>query len=258
MATTPNRSEDLGTAFRLDGKRAIITGGTSGLGLAMAQSLSEAGASIVAVSRSGAENLSGIEGAVHYAHDITETEGAETLIERIVAEQGPVDILINNAGSHCKKPVEDMSVAEFSGVLDVHLVGAFSLTSALVPHFKERGTGSVLFIASMTSFMGMPMVAGYAAAKAGYLGLVRSLAVELGPAGVRVNGIAPGWIDTPMFRQATHGDPERRAKILGRTPLGRFGDPNDIGNAAVYLSSDAARFIHGVVLPVDGGALIGF
>jgi gluconate 5-dehydrogenase len=121
-----------------------------------------------------------------------------------------------------------------------------------------RKAGSILFIASMTSFMGMPQVVAYAAAKSAYLGLVRSLAVEWGPHGVRVNAIAPGWIASPMLERALSGDPVRKGKILGRTPLGSFGDPDDIGWAAVYLASPAAKFVNGVVLPVDGGAAIGF
>jgi len=183
---------------------------------------------------------------------------AQAISDRIIAEQGPVTVLVNNAGNHCKKPIEEMSVEEYQSVLNVHLVGAFALTKAFVPHMKAQKKGSILFQASMTSYIGMPMVAGYATAKSGYLGLMHTLAVECGPEGVRVNAIAPGWIDTPMFHKATDADPERLAKILGRIPMKSVGDPMDIGLAAVYLSSDAARYINGVCLPVDGGALIGF
>lgn len=130
-----------------------------------------------------------------------------------------IDILVNNAGNHCKKPIEEMSVKEFESVLDVHVVGAFALTRALVPHMKQLGNASVLFTASMTSFLGQPYVTGYAAAKSAYLGLIRGLATELSGAGIRVNGIAPGWIDTPMLRKAIEGDDERKNKILGRTPM---------------------------------------
>jgi gluconate 5-dehydrogenase len=151
-----------------------------------------------------------------------------------------------------------MSVKEFESVLDVHVVGAFALTRALVPHMKQLGNASVLFTASMTSFLGQPYVTGYAAAKSAYLGLIRGLATELSGAGIRVNGIAPGWIDTPMLRKAIEGDDERKNKILGRTPMKKFGKPDDIGWAATYLASDAAGFVSGHVLIVDGGALIGF
>jgi len=121
-----------------------------------------------------------------------------------------------------------------------------------------RNSGSILFTASMTSLIGMPLVVAYSAAKSAYLGMVRSLATEFGPKGVRVNAIAPGWIASDMLDRALNGDPARKAKILGRTPLGRFGDPDDIGWAAVYLCSPAGRFINGHVLTVDGGAAVGF
>ena len=121
-----------------------------------------------------------------------------------------------------------------------------------------RGSGSILFLASMASLFGIPQVVAYSAAKSAYVGMVRALATELSPHGVRVNAIAPGWIETEMTRKAMDGDPERKRKILSRTPMGRFGTAEDVGMAAVYLSSPAARFVTGVVLPVDGGASIGF
>jgi gluconate 5-dehydrogenase len=122
----------------------------------------------------------------------------------------------------------------------------------------ERRHGSIIMIVSMAALFGIPQVSGYTAAKAGLLGLTRSLATEFSPHGVRVNAIAPGWIDTAMTRRAHLDDPARRTRILERTPMGRLGDPADIGYAAVYLCSEAARFVTGIVLPVDGGASIGF
>jgi NAD(P)-dependent dehydrogenase (short-subunit alcohol dehydrogenase family) len=122
----------------------------------------------------------------------------------------------------------------------------------------RRRSGSILFIASMTSFFGIPEVMAYSAAKTAYLGMVRTLATEVSPLGVRVNAIAPGWMETEMVQKAMKGDPARRRRILARTPLGRFGQADDIGAAAVYLCSPAAKFVTGAVLPVDGGASIGF
>ena len=142
--------------------------------------------------------------------------------------------------------------------ITAHLVGSYALTRALVPHMRANKKGSILFMASMTSYIGMPAVCGYATAKSGILGLVRSLTNELSGDGIRVNGIAPGWIDTPMFRRATDGDDERKNKILSRTPMARFGEPSDVGWACVYLCSDAAKFVTGTVLTVDGGAVTGF
>lgn len=252
---------DMSAQYSLAGRTAIVTGGATGLGLAITRCLIGAGAKVAAVSLDAGSKAALEEfgdKASFYQFDITDTDHTPELVERIIAEQGPISILINNAGNHCKKPIEEMSVEEYVGVLNVHLVGAFALTKALFGHMKANGGGSVIFQASMTSYIGQPAVAGYATAKAGYLGLVHTLATEGGPQGVRVNAIAPGWIDTPMFHKATDTDPVRLNKILGRIPMAKVGDPMDIGMAAAFLSSDAARYITGVCLPVDGGALIGF
>jgi gluconate 5-dehydrogenase len=157
-----------------------------------------------------------------------------------------------------KKPAVDTSPDEFQAVLQTHVVAAFALTRAVLPGMTARGHGNILFTASMTSLFGIPLVVAYSAAKAAYLGMVRSLAAEVSGQGVRVNAVAPGWIESDMLRQALSGDPERAKKVLGRTPMGRLGEPDDIGWAATYLCSPAAKFVTGVVLPVDGGASIGF
>jgi gluconate 5-dehydrogenase len=222
----------------------------------MARCLGALGAQTVSVSRRPAAPQMAAD--AHYRFDITDTAGAGPLVDRIVEEQGPIDILVNNAGVHRKAALEDMAQADFEKVLDVHLSGAFALTKAVAARMKQQGGGSVVFIASMGAFIGMPQIAGYAAAKAGLLGLTRALAVELGPSGIRVNAIAPGWIDTEMFRGAVRDDPGRLGKIMSRTPLAALGAVEDVGWACCYLASDAARFVTGVCLPVDGGALIGF
>ena len=151
-----------------------------------------------------------------------------------------------------------MSVEDYKNVLDVHLVGAFALTKAFIPQMKERGWGRIIFQASMTSYNGQPQVCGYSTAKAGYLGLIHTLTAEVAEYGITVNAIAPGWIDTPMFHKAVDNDPPRLAKILGRIPAKSVGDPMDVGMCAAFLCSDAARYISGTCIPVDGGALIGF
>lgn len=248
--------------FSLEGRTAVITGGATGLGLAVTECMIGAGAKAVVLSRNADEAQKALEPfgdrAVFYQYDVTDTAHAQDMADRIIKEQGPVSILVNNAGNHCKKPIEEMSVEDFESVLNVHLVGAFALTKAFVPHMKEQKTGSVIFQASMTSYIGQPYVAGYSTAKAGYLGLVHTLCSECGEDNLRFNAIAPGWIETPMFHKATDNDAPRLNKILGRIPMKRVGDPQDIGMAAVFLASDAARYISGVCLPVDGGALIGF
>lgn len=248
--------------FSLEGKTALITGGASGLGFAMAECMIACGAKVVIAdlneqaAKKSASELG--DKAIPFVYDVSKTDQADAFVSDVLKQTGAIDILVNNAGNHCKKPIEDMSVADFESVLDVHVVGSFALTKALVPVMKQQGSGSILFTASMTAFLGQPYVTGYSAAKSAFLGLIRGLATELAPSGVRVNGIAPGWIDTPMLRKAIEGDDERKNKILGRTPMKCFGKPEDIGNAACYLSSPAASFVNGHVLIVDGGALIGF
>jgi NAD(P)-dependent dehydrogenase (short-subunit alcohol dehydrogenase family) len=249
--------------FSLEGKTAVITGGSTGLGLAITRCFTGAGAKVVVLSIEdevrGQKTLAEFDGkAVFYHFDITDTEHTEKIIDKILDEQGKVDILVNNAGNHCKKSIEEMTINDYEKVLDVHLVGAFSLTKAMVPKMKEQKSGSIIFMASMTSFIGQPYVSGYATAKAGYLGLMHTLCTELGSDNIRVNAIAPGWIDTPMFHKATDNDAERLKKIMGRIPVNCIGDPMDIGMAATFLASDAARYVSGVCIPVDGGALIGF
>jgi len=249
--------------FQLVGEVAIITGGGTGLGLGMARCLVAAGARVVIAGRREEElrNAAAELGtaASWVRHDVTEFGKADELVTAATRAAGaPPSILINNAGVHLKKPAVETSPEEFLAVLNTHVIGAHALTRAVLPGMVERRHGSVIFIASMASLFGIPKVVAYSAAKSAYVGMVRTLAVEVSADNVRVNAIAPGWIDSAMARKALSGDPARQAKILGRTPLGKFGAAEDIGWTAVYLCSAAAKFVTGVVLPVDGGASIGF
>src|SRR5690349_17863335 len=226
-------------AFRLSGQTALITGGGTGLGLGIARCFVQSGAKVVLVGRREAElkksaaELGG--NASFVAHDVTQLERAGELLKRAEgAFSSPISILVNNAGIHLKKPAVQTTPAEFNSVLQTHVVAAHALTVAALQGMMERKHGSILFTASMASLFGIPLVIAYSAAKSAYLGMVRSLATEIGPHNVRVNAIAPGWIDSEMLRKALDGDQQRSSKILGRTPLGRFGDPHDIGWAAVY------------------------
>ena len=249
--------------YDLSGQAAIVTGGATGLGLAITRCLISAGAKVAALGRSNPETAAPAlaefgDRVKYYSFDVTDTDHAQEMVERVLMDFGRIDILINNAGNHCKKTIEDMSVEDYTAVLNTHLVGAFALTKAVVPHMKKSRHGRIIFQASMTSYIGMPMVAGYSTAKAGILGLIHSLTAELAEYGITVNAIAPGWIDTPMFHKATDTDPQRLAKILGRIPAKSVGDPMDVGMCAAFLCSDAARYISGSCIPVDGGALNGF
>jgi len=250
------------SAFSLAGRTALITGAGSGLGFAMAKCMVISGARVILVGRrhdvlgTAATDIG--SGAHPEVFDVTEIDKIPAFIARMEQQVGGIDILVNNAGIHCKKPVEETTYDDFNEVLGTHLVSSFALSKAVVPGMKQRGRGSILFISSVAAFLGLPSVVAYSAAKAGMTGMMRSMASELGGAGIRVNAIAPGFIETPMLRKAIDGDQPRRDKILGRTPTHTFGDPEDIGWAATYLASDAAKFVNGQVLVVDGGALIGF
>ena len=248
--------------FSLKDEVAVITGGGTGIGLAIAHSMASAGARVVLVGRREAE-LKGAVAAIgsrasSVVHDVTQVNEASALVGRISSAIGPISCLVNNAGIHLKKAAVDTTPEEFERVLRTHVFGAHALTRAVVPSMIARRSGSILFTASMASLFGIPLVIAYSAAKAAYVGMVRGYATEFSPHGVRVNAIAPGWIETEMSRKALDGDPGRRDKILSRTPMGKLGQPMDIGWAAVYLASPAAAFVTGVILPVDGGISIGF
>ena len=248
--------------FSLRDQIALITGGGTGIGFAIARSMHAAGARVVLVGRREAELRSAADeigsGASFFVHDVTDLAAAPTLVERVIKDVGAIDCLVNNAGIHLKKPALETTSDEFEKVLRTHVFGSHALTRAVAPGMIERKRGSILFIASMASLFGIPQVIAYTAAKSAYVGMVKGYATELSPLGVRVNAIAPGWIETAMSRKALDGDPARKNKILGRTPLAKFGLPEDVGLAAVYLASSAASFVTGVTLPVDGGVSIGF
>ncbi len=249
-------------AFSLKGETALITGGGTGIGFGIAACFVKAGARVVLVGRRKDPLEEAVatlgENATFEAHDITELEKTDALIKRTEKRLGPLTILINNAGVHLKKAAVDTTPAELNNVLQTHVVAAFALTHAVLPGMIERKHGSILFMASMASLFGIPMVSAYSTAKTAYVGLVRSLATEVSAHGVRVNAIAPGWIDSAMMRKALSGDPARSKNILDRTPMNRFGSAEDVGWAATYLCSRSASFVTGVLLPVDGGVSIGF
>jgi gluconate 5-dehydrogenase len=251
-----------GHPFSLQDEIALITGGGTGIGLAIARAMAEAGARVVIVGRRAPE----LEAAARtlgsrasfVVHDVNQVAAAPDLVARVTRQVGAPTCLVNNAGTHIKKPAIDTTPEDFQEILNTHVIGAHALTRAVVPAMISRGQGSILFTASMASLFGIPMIVAYAAAKSAMLGMVRCYATEFSPHGVRVNAIAPGWIETEMSRRALESDSSRRNKILGRTPLARLGQPEDVGWAAVYLTSPAARFVTGAVLPVDGGVSIGF
>ncbi len=249
-------------AFRLDGQLAVVTGGGTGLGFGICRALTEAGARVILtgrredVLRRACDQLG--EAASYMQHDVTELSSIPALAGHIEERFGPLDILVNNAGNHLKKSAVETSDADLAGILQTHLFGSFALSRECGRRMIARRRGSIIMIASMSALFGIPQVSAYSAAKSAMAGLTRALAVEFSPYGVRVNAIAPGWFDTDLSRKAFQGDPGRKERILARTPLRTLGEVVDVGYAAVYLSSPAARFVTGVVLPVDGGVSIGF
>lgn len=249
-------------AFGLDGKNILITGGRSGLGFAMAKAIAAAGGFPIIASTASLDvqqkAVDEIGAGCCYQYDVADTQQAADLIARIIQEHGHLDGLINNAGVHCKKPFEQTTIEDYQRIISVHLLGSVALTQAAIPHMKKQGSGSIIFISSMSAMLGMTNVSAYSAAKTAVQGLTRSLTGELAQYGIRVNAITPGFIDTPMFHQAVDNDIPRQQKILGHTPMQRYGQPMDIGWAAVYLCSNASSFVTGVCLPVDGGCSIGF
>jgi NAD(P)-dependent dehydrogenase (short-subunit alcohol dehydrogenase family) len=255
-------SKSTHSMFDLNGQTALITGGGTGLGFGMAKCFVACGAKVVLMGRrkEELEKATAALGANAFVleGDVSKLETIPVRAKQAKKLAGPISILVNNAGVHLKKSSLDTSDAEFATVLQTHVFGAFALSREIGRGMVERKSGCILFTASMASLFGIPLVVAYSAAKSAYTGMVRTLAVELGSQGVRVNAIAPGWIESDMMNKALSDDPERSAKILGRTPMNKFGAPEDIGWAAVYLCSPAAQFVTGVVLPVDGGAAIGF
>ena len=228
-------------AFRIDGQRAVVTGGGSGLGLGISKVFVEAGAEVIIIGRNEeklreAQQQLG-EHCSYRVFDVTKLDE----IPQLVKEIGTVDILVNCAGVHLKKWA-------------LHVMSVFALCREFARLMVEKGKGSIVLISSMTAIMGMEQVVAYTTAKSAILGLQRSLVADLSQKGVRVNTIAPGWIDTPMFHKATDNDPQRKANILRRIPMKTFGQPEDIGYAALYLSSPAGSYVNGVFLPVDAGA----
>lgn len=253
---------NLSQPFALEGRLALITGGGSGIGFAIAQCLLQAGGRVVITGRREhalQEAVAALgSGAAYCVNDVTKLDGLEALVAEVEAEHGPIEILVNNAGINMKKPALEVSDDDFERIIHTNLKAVFALTRACASRMVARKRGSILMVSSMAAYYGIDRVVAYAASKAGVEGMVKVLASEFSKHGVRVNAIAPGFIETAMMKTAMSSDPDRMNKALGRTPIGYFGKPEDIGWAAVYLASEAARYVTGVSLPVDGGNSIGF
>ncbi len=248
--------------YGLSGRTALVTGGGTGIGLAIAQSLASAGARVIIAGRRAdvlEAALPEIPGkAAAHALDLADIDGLPERFAALTARVGPVDILVNNAGNTVKKPFEESEMEDFDTVMDVHVRGALELSRHFVRQDLGETPSSILFISSMTAFIGQPFVLGYTTAKTAISGLVRGLSAELSGRNIRVNGVAPGWIDTALYRKATASDIPRQQKILSRIPMGRLGLAEEVGNTAAFLASPAAAYITGQIVLVDGGGATGF
>ncbi len=250
----------MSTAFQLDGRVALVTGANTGLGSAIAIALARAGADIAAAGRSAPTDtereVRALGRRFHAIEcDFAERPVAPEVVAATVAQLGRIDILVNNAGTIRRSDALEFSEGDWDLVLDVNLKSVFFLSQAAAKAMLAGpGRGKIVNIASMLSFQGGIRVAAYTASKSAIAGLTRLLANEWAARGINVNAIAPGYFATNNTT-ALRADPDRSKEILARIPAARWGDPADIGGAAVFLASAAADYVHGAILPVDGGWL---
>lgn len=248
--------------LKMTNKTAIVTGGNSGLGYATAKKFCDQGYTTYVLGRNEEKTLRacnemGVK-AIPTVFDLDKLDEIPNLIASIASKSGNIDVLVNNAGINMKKELTDVSDADFSKIIHTNLLSVFTISREVVKVMKENGGGSIVHISSMAAQYGIPKVTAYSASKTAIEGMTRSMAVDLAQYGIRVNCVAPGFIKTPMTATALDSDPERKNKVFSRTPMGKMGEPEDIGEAVYFFASEAAKFITGVVMPVDGGNSIGF
>ena len=246
--------------FRLDGRRALVTGGGQGLGRVIAQALAEAGAEVAVASRTlancetAAKEIAAATGrrTLAFAADVAVAADVERLVKEVRATLGPIDILVNNAGVNIRGATEDLTEADWDTVIDVNLKAPFLCARAVAAEMRARGWGRIINLGSILSVVALSGRAPYASAKAGVVNLTRALALEWAASGVTVNAICPGPFGTEMNRSLMN-DPEKYRAFVEKIPMGRWGEPHEIAGAAVFLASDAASFVTGSALFVDGG-----
>lgn len=252
-------------SFRLDGKKALVTGASKGIGLGIAKGLADAGASIVLVAR----NQAGLDAAADElrsggakvdtaAFDLGDLKGIDGFYRDAAAKHGGFEILINNAGMNKRGPAHELSMADYQAVIDLNLSSVYAMSCAFArERIAAKKPGRVISIASLTSSATRPTIAPYSASKGGVLMLTRALSLDWASHGILVNAIGPGYIDTPL-NEPLKSNPQFDGYVKERCPLGRWGTPEDLAGAAVFLASDAASFITGQIIYVDGGWLARF
>lgn len=248
--------------FDLSGKRALITGGTHGLGMAIAAGLAQAGADLIINGHTPEKMDQALAwykdqgfNAHGYLFDVTDNEAVKNAIDRIEQEQGPIDILVNNAGIIKRVPALDMDVADFRQVIDIDLVAPFIVSQHVGRYMVRRRSGKIINICSMMSELGRNTVSAYAAAKGGLKMLTKNLATEWAKHNIQVNGIGPGYFATEQTAPIRVNGHPFNDFIISRTPAGRWGDPDDLRGTAIFLASHASDFVHGQIIYVDGGIL---
>lgn len=245
--------------FDLSGRVAIVTGGNGGIGLGMATGLAQAGAAVAIASRDPSKNAAAVDAlnahgveAIAIPTNIREPDACKRLVETTVDRLGRVDILVNNSGINYRKQPQDFTLEEFRDVIDTNLTAAFLLSQAVYPHFLRQGGGKIINIGSIASFMASPVSVAYAPSKGGIVQLSKALAVAWAKDNIQVNAILPGWIDTPLSVKSRAEIPGLEETVIGRTPAGRWGSPEDFAGAAVFFASSASDFVNGATLAVDG------
>ncbi len=243
-------------------KIAIVTGGGSGIGFAIAKKFAAEGMFVYITGRNF-EKLNKAQQEIGtncraVQLDMEDLDKIPAFVQKIASEHGQIDVLVNNAGINIKRPFVEVTDEEFQKIITINLTSVFVLSREVVKVMLPKKSGSIIQISSMSAHYGIPMITAYSAAKTALEGMARSMAVDLSADGIRINCIAPGFIVTAMTNKAFEGDPERKAKVLGRTPMGKLGQPEDIAGAAWFLANDDSAFITGEVIKVDGGNAIGF
>jgi NAD(P)-dependent dehydrogenase (short-subunit alcohol dehydrogenase family) len=241
---------------------AIVTGGASGIGLAIAKKFVQNNIYTIVIGRDknklkGAKEILG-KNCSTISFDLSALKGIPQLVQKIQKEHANIDILVNNAGINMKKLFTEVTDEDFQLVMNTNVNSLFSMSREVVKVMEKQGSGCIINISSMAALFGLPKVIAYSASKSAVEGMTRAMAVELSPKGIRINAIAPGFITTDMTDKALNSDPERKQKAIGRTPMGYMGKPEDIGEAAYFLASDASKYITGTSIRVDGGNASGF
>ena len=243
--------------FDLQGKAPLVTGGNGGIGLGMAKALAEAGAKIAIAGRDEKKNAAAVaelgDRAFSLIVDLRNEKACRAAVDDAARKLGRLDILVNNAGMNIRKPPQDLSLADWNEVMETNLTSAFIASQAAYLPMRRAGGGKIINIGSMMSLFGAAYLAPYAASKAGIVQLTKALASAWAKDNIQVNAVLPGWIDTNLTRRAREELKGLDERVVGRTPAGRWGEPEDMGGVAVFLASRASDFVTGTAIPVDGG-----